>query len=69
MVKKVTGIDFTVVETDRRPGDPPILIASSEKAQKELGWKSENADLEKIIIDAWKWHQKACLLIKEKENI
>jgi UDP-glucose 4-epimerase len=69
MVKKVTGIDFTVVETERRAGDPPILIASSEKAQKELNWKSENADLEKIIIDAWKWHQKACLLIKEKENI
>ena len=68
MVKKVTGKEFEVVETDRRPGDPPILIASSEKAQKELLWKPENADLEKIIIDAWKWHQKACRLIVERDD-
>lgn len=69
MVKKVTGVDFSVVETERRPGDPPILIASSEKAQKELLWKAENADLEKIIIDAWKWHQKACNMIEDKEKL
>jgi len=69
MVKKVTGVDFAVVEVERRPGDPPILIASSDKAQKELGWKGENADLEKIIIDAWNWHKKAVQLINSNNNI
>lgn len=61
--KKVTGIDFTVIETERRPGDPATLVASSEKAQKELGWQPQNADLEKIVSDAWVWHQKVCKLL------
>ncbi|MCG8570812.1 MAG: UDP-glucose 4-epimerase GalE, partial [Spirochaetes bacterium] len=47
---------FKVVETDRRPGDPPTLIAKSDKAQKILNWKLEYS-LEDIIKTAWKWHQ------------
>ena len=56
------GIGFTVkevikaVEEGRRAGDPAVLIASSEKAKKVLGWKPEHADLHEIIESAWKWH-------------
>ena len=55
-VKKVSGKDFKVVTTQRRPGDPPILTADATKAIKELGWKTEFAELEKIIATAWQWH-------------
>ncbi|MEG0074381.1 MAG: UDP-glucose 4-epimerase GalE [Eubacterium sp.] len=56
-VKAVTGKDFTVEIQGRRSGDPGILIASSEKAQKALHWKPENSSLDYIIETAWKWHQ------------
>ena len=55
-VKKVSGKDFNVVETERRLGDPAILTADSTKAQNELGWKTKHPDLETIIETAWKWH-------------
>lgn len=56
--KKITGIDFLVKESDRRPGDAPILVGSSEKARNILGWQPQYADLETIIDHAWSWHQK-----------
>ncbi|MEP6686294.1 MAG: UDP-glucose 4-epimerase GalE [Verrucomicrobiota bacterium] len=56
--RKVTGKDIPVVEKPRRPGDPPRLIAGSEKIQRELGWKPQFQDLDAIIGSAWKWHQK-----------
>lgn len=55
--KKVTGLPLPVKESDRRAGDAPILVGSSEKAQKILGWQPQYADLEKIISHAWQWHQ------------
>ena len=55
--KKVTGLPLPVKEGDRRAGDAPILVGSSEKAQKILDWKPQYADLEKIITHAWQWHQ------------
>ena len=55
--KKVTGLPLPVKESDRRAGDAPILVGSSEKAQKILDWKPQYADLEKIITHAWQWHQ------------
>ena len=55
--KKITGKEIAVANTDRRPGDPPVLIASNEKAVKELGWKPQYADLDDIIGTAWRWHQ------------
>lgn len=42
----------------RRAGDPSVLIASSTKIKKELGWQPKYSDLEKIIQSAWKFHQK-----------
>lgn len=56
--REVTGKEITVVERDRRPGDPPALVGSSEKAQKILGWRSQYADIHKILTHAWNWHQK-----------
>jgi UDP-glucose 4-epimerase len=55
-VKKVSGKKFKVVETDRRPGDPPILTSNATKAKNELGWKPQIPDLEEIISTAWQWH-------------
>jgi len=55
-VRKVSGRQFKVVETGRRPGDPPVLTADSTKAQKELGWKLQYPQLEKIVESAWKFH-------------
>jgi len=42
----------------RRPGDPPVLIASSEKIRRELGWEPQYPDLETIIAHAWEWHRR-----------
>lgn len=55
--EKVTGITIKKEITPRRAGDPAILIASSEKIKKELGWQPEYTDVEKVIASAWKWHQ------------
>ncbi|MEM1367040.1 MAG: UDP-glucose 4-epimerase GalE [Cyanobacteria bacterium P01_H01_bin.15] len=55
--KRVAGVDFPVLETERRVGDAPILIGSSKKAQTILGWEPQYADLEAIVRHAWNWHQ------------
>lgn len=52
--KKVTGIDIPLVLEGRREGDPPTLIASREKAEKELDWRPEKS-LEDMIKSAWDW--------------
>ena len=57
MAKKVTGKEFKVEIEARRNGDPSTLIASSEKAIKELGWKPKFNTLDKIIETAWNWHK------------
>jgi UDP-glucose 4-epimerase len=56
--EKITGKQIAVENTDRRPGDPPVLIASNAKAVKELGWQPRYAGLDDIIATAWRWHQK-----------
>ena len=55
---KVTGKDIKAVEVPRRAGDPPKLVASSEKIKKELGFKFKYSDLNEIIESAWAWHLK-----------
>jgi UDP-glucose 4-epimerase len=54
----VTGKTIPVAEAPRRPGDPAILVASSDKIKRELGWTPKYEDLEKIIQTAWSWHLK-----------
>ena len=56
--QKVTGRKIDIIEKARRPGDPPRLIASSEKIKRELGWKPQFQNLEAIVESAWKWHQR-----------
>lgn len=56
--RKITGLEILAQESDRRPGDAPILVGSSDKARQILGWNPQYSDLSKIISDAWQWHQK-----------
>jgi UDP-glucose 4-epimerase len=56
--RKVTGRKIDIVEKPRRPGDPPRLIASSEKIKRELGWRPQFQSVDAIVESAWKWHQK-----------
>jgi UDP-glucose 4-epimerase len=51
----VTGCQIPAVESPRRAGDPPILVASSERIRAELGWTPEKPALEDMISDAWQW--------------
>ncbi len=56
MVEKVVGKPVKRCIAERRAGDPASLVASSEKIQRELGWKPRFANLEDIVATAWKWH-------------
>lgn len=55
--RRVTGKDIKAVEWARRPGDPPVLVGSSEKAMKILKWRPRYNDLSVIIETAWEWHK------------
>jgi len=56
--RRVTGHAIPAELHPRRPGDPAVLVASSDKAIKELGWKPRYTQLDDIIRTAWTWHQK-----------
>lgn len=58
VVEGVTGKKLKVEVEGRREGDPAVLVSSSEKAQKELGWKPSRPSLEQMIGDAWEFMQK-----------
>lgn len=53
----VTQRSIPVIESARRPGDPPILVGSSDRARQLLGWQPQYCDLGTIIEHAWRWHQ------------
>lgn len=55
-VEKVTGAGVARRAAPRRPGDPAVLYASSERIQYELGWVAKRPALETIVADAWRWH-------------
>jgi UDP-glucose 4-epimerase len=55
--RRVTGVDINAVEEARRPGDPPALVAASERIRSELGWTPRKPEIETMIADAWAWHQ------------
>jgi UDP-glucose 4-epimerase len=57
-VRRVTGREIPVEECPRRDGDPAVLVASSEKIKRELGWKPKFGELDAIVASAWEWHQK-----------
>jgi UDP-glucose 4-epimerase len=56
-VRRVTGHPVPVVLEGRRPGDPAVLVASSEAIQRDLGWTPKHAELDDIIASAWHWHK------------
>lgn len=57
IAKKVTGKPITTKVSNRRPGDPAVLVGSSKKAISELGWKPKFDAIETILETAWNWHK------------
>lgn len=58
IVEKISGKKLNIIEGARREGDPPVLISSSQKAKKVLGWIPKFKNIEKIIETAYLWHKK-----------
>ncbi|MGA9382205.1 MAG: UDP-glucose 4-epimerase GalE [Phormidium sp.] len=56
--REITGKEIKAIKCDRRPGDPPMLVGTSEKARQILGWQPQYADIKDILTHAWNWHQK-----------
>ena len=54
--RTITGHPIPAETTSRRPGDPAVLIASSDKIRRELGWSPQYPDLQSIVESAWNWH-------------
>ena len=55
--RKVTGHDIPAEDAPRRPGDSAVLVASSEKIRRELGWRPRYPELEQIVASAWEWRR------------
>ena len=55
--RRVTGHPIPVEIKPRRAGDPARLVASSARAQAELGWKPKATDIDEILVSAWEWQQ------------
>jgi UDP-glucose 4-epimerase len=62
-VRRVTGVDFNVKISGRRPGDPAAIVAANDKARKVLGWTPVHDNLEEIVMQAFEWEKK---LLAEK---
>lgn len=56
--RRVTGHAIPTVVSGRRPGDPAVLLASSERARRDLGWQPQYESLEQIVETAWNWHRR-----------
>lgn len=63
--RRVTGVDFPIVEGPRRPGDPPVLVADSRRIQALLGWRPRHDDLDHIVGTAWRWERRLRELDRE----
>jgi UDP-glucose-4-epimerase GalE len=58
MVEQVSGRKVSYQETQRRPGDPPVLVAENRAAGEFLGWKPRKSSLRQIVESAWNWHSR-----------
>jgi UDP-glucose-4-epimerase GalE len=56
--EEVTGRRIPMIESERRPGDPPMLVASADLARRTLGWTPQRSDMHAILTDAWAWTRK-----------
>ncbi|HML29079.1 MAG TPA: UDP-glucose 4-epimerase GalE, partial [Hyphomicrobium sp.] len=57
-VKRVSGVDFKVLLSPRRPGDPAAIVAASAKIRGELGWRPQHDNLEQIVAQALNWERR-----------
>ncbi|MBF0226002.1 MAG: UDP-glucose 4-epimerase GalE [Desulfobacterales bacterium] len=57
IVSKTSGKKIKTIISEKRPGDPAVLVGSNKKAISDLGWNPQYTDIKKIIETAWKWHQ------------
>jgi UDP-glucose 4-epimerase len=57
-VKRISRKDVRVIESERREGDPPVLISNYKKAVDVLGWRPRYADVDTIVETAYRWHSK-----------
>jgi UDP-glucose 4-epimerase len=57
-IKEISGVDFPIVETPRREGDPACVIASGEKIREVIGWNPQHNSLDEIVRSAFDWEQK-----------
>jgi UDP-glucose-4-epimerase GalE len=57
LARRITGRPIAVVESPRRPGDPPELVAAADKACQTLGWQPQHTTLDTIVESAWRWHR------------
>jgi len=55
--RRVTGRAIPARPVERRSGDPPVLVASSGRARRELGWQPQHSTLEQMLADAWAWRE------------
>ena len=55
--RRVTGRAIPARPVKRRIGDPPVLVASSRRARRELGWQPKDSSLERMLADAWTWRE------------
>jgi UDP-glucose 4-epimerase len=57
IVKAVSGVDFPVVLSPRRPGDPAAIVAKADRIRAELGWQPRHEDLREIVTQALNWER------------
>ena len=57
IVKAVSGVDFPVVLSPRRPGDPAAIVAQADRIRAELGWRPRHEDLREIVTQALTWER------------
>lgn len=58
VARKITNSSIPAVESPRRPGDPAVLVASSERIRRELNWAPQYPELESIVESAWEWYRR-----------
>ena len=54
--REITDMEISEIMSERREGDPPVLVARADKAEKQLDWKPQQIDIKYIIKTAWQWH-------------
>lgn len=57
VVREVSGVNFPIIEAERRPGDPASLVARAERIGRLTGWQPRYDDLRTIVADAWRWER------------